>query len=172
MSELKQINKNRIAEHIYFIRGEKVMLDVDLAIMYGVETRVLKQSVRRNRDRFPVDFMFELTEKEIDLVVSQNVIPSKKYFGGAIPFAFTEQGVAMLSGVLNSTRAVKVNIAIMRTFIQLRSMILAYKELENKVYDLEKKYDSNFAVVFEALKQLIQKESEPRKQIGFKRKSN
>ena len=168
MSNLPKFIESNIAEHIYFIRGEKVILDVDLAILYSIETRVLKQSVRRNLNRFPDDFMFQLSEDEINQVVSQNVIPSKSYFGGAKPFAFTEQGVAMLSGILNSDRAIAVNIAIMRAFIQMRRMISSYKILERKINELENKYDKNFSVVFEALKQLIRQESEPRKRIGFK----
>lgn len=105
-----------IASKIITIRDEKVILDVHLAELYEVETRVLKQAVRRNRERFPADFMYELTNAEIEEVVSQNVIPSKKYFGGAVPYAFTENGVAMLSGVLNSKKAIDINIAIMRAF--------------------------------------------------------
>lgn len=147
---MTDLQKNNILERIYFIRGEKVMLDADLAILYEVETRALKQAVRRNIERFPGDFMFELTEKEINILVSQNVIPSKKIFGGARPFAFTEQGVAMLSGVLKSKRAIEVNIAIMRAFIKLRGMINVYRKLEEKISTLEGKYDKNFAIVFEA----------------------
>ena len=112
--------------------------------------------------------MFQLSEDEINQVVSQNVIPSKSYFGGAKPFAFTEQGVAMLSGTLNSDRAIEVNIAIMRAFIQMRRLIASYKDLEKKINELENKYDENFSIVFKALKQLIRQESEPRKRIGFK----
>ena len=163
-----KISENNIIEQIHFIRGMKVMFDYDLASLYEVETRVLKQSVRRHIERFPCDFMIQLSEKEIEIVVSQNVIPSKKSFGGAKPFAFTEQGVAMLSGILNSKRAIEVNIAIMRAFIQMRNIISNYKDLEKKINDLECKYDKNFAIVFEAIKQLISEEEEPRKQIGFK----
>jgi hypothetical protein len=109
-----------------------------------------------------------LSETEIDFVVSQNVIPSKRYLGGAIPFAFTEQGVAMLSGILNSDKAIQVNIAIMRAFVQLRKLISSNKELSEKLSRIEKKYDEQFRLVFEALRQIIQKESEPRKRIGYK----
>lgn len=165
---LPEIKEENIVNHIYLIRGEKVMLDVDLANLYGVETRVLKQAVRRNKDRFPEDFMIELSDKEIDWVLSQNVIPSKKYFGGASPFASTEQGVAMLSGILNSSRAVQVNITIMRTFVQMRKLMLTYKDLENKILSMEQNYDKNFAIVFKALKELIEKKEQPRKQIGYK----
>ncbi len=114
------------------------MLDVDLADLYEVETRTLKQAVRRNTRRFPIDFMFELTESEMDDLVSQNVIPAKKHFGGAAPFAFTEQGVAMLSTVLRSDKAIDVNIAIMRAFVALRHFALTYAERSVKVGELEK----------------------------------
>jgi hypothetical protein len=124
MNDLPTLKAETIADHIYFLRGHNVILDFDLASLYGVETRALKQAVRRNLRRFPMDFMFELSSEEIDFVVSQNVIPSKSFLGGAMPFAFTEQGVAMLSGILNSDRAIQVNIAIMRTFVHLRKCVI------------------------------------------------
>ena len=120
MNKFIAIKEENIASHIYLIRGQKVMLDYDLAMLYGVETRALKQAAKRNAKRFPEDFMFVLTENEVNNLVSQNVIPSKSYLGGALPMVFTEQGVAMLSGILNSNRAIDVNIAIMRTFVQIR----------------------------------------------------
>jgi len=144
------------------------MLDIDLARLYEIETRILKQSVRRNIKRFPKDFMFELTEKEIAWVVSQNMIPSKSYFGGARPFAFTEQGVAMLSSVLNSERAIQVNIAIMRTFVHMRKILQTHKDLAAKIEKLEQKYDEKFKIVFAVLKQLIKEENKPRPRIGYK----
>ncbi|MCX6249669.1 MAG: ORF6N domain-containing protein [Bacteroidetes bacterium] len=168
MNQLQIIKEENIASHIYFLRGHNVILDFDLASLYGVETRILKQAVKRNLKRFPDDFMFRLSENEIDFVVSQNVIPSKRYLGGAIPFAFKEQGVAMLSGVLNSDKAIQVNITIMRAFVQLRKLISTHKDLVEKLNQFEKKYDEQFAMVFEALRQIIQKESEPRKRIGYK----
>lgn len=168
MNQLQVIKEENIASHIYFLRGHNVILDFDLASLYGVETRALKQAVRRNLRRFPEDFMFALDETEIDFVVSQNVIPSKRYLGGAIPYAFTEQGVAMLSGILNSDRAIQVNISIMRAFVQLRKLISTHKDLVQKLSQIEKKYDEQFKLVFEALRQLIQKDSEPRKRIGYK----
>jgi len=122
-----------IASKILSLRNEKVILDIHLAELYNVETRVLKQAVRRNTDRFPDDFMFELTDYEIEYVVSQNVIPSKRHFGGAIPFAFTENGVAMLSSVLSSKQAIIVNIAIMRTFTMIRRMMLAHIDIMREV---------------------------------------
>jgi len=168
MNQLQIIKEENIASHIYFLRGHNVILDFDLASLYGVETRALKQAVKRNLRRFPDDFMFALDENEIDFVVSQNVIPSKRYLGGAIPYAFTEQGVAMLSGILNSDRAIQVNISIMRAFVQLRKLISTHKDLVQKLSQFEKKYDEQFKLVFEALRQLIQKESTPRKRIGYK----
>jgi hypothetical protein len=168
MNDLQTIKEENIADHIYFLRSHNVILDFDLASLYGVETRALKQAVKRNLKRFPEDFMFKLNEEEIDFVVSQNVIPSKKYFGGAAPFAFTEQGVAMLSGILTSERAIQMNIAIMRAFVHMRRLIATQKELVRKINDLEKKYDEQFKLVFTALKQLIQKENEPRKRLGYR----
>jgi len=156
---------------VHWIRHEKVILDFDLAALYQVETRALKQAVRRNRDRFPDDFLFELTSLEMDAMVSQSVIPSRKKFGGAVPYAFTEQGVAMLSSVLRSSRAVEVNIAIMRTFVQLRHLMDSNRDLARKIEGLEKKYDEQFAVVFEAIKQLVEEDrtrkAQPARRIGF-----
>lgn len=168
MNSLPTLKEDNLAGFIYFLRGERVMLDVDLAKLYMVETRTLKQSVRRNIDRFPADFMFELTDEEISWVVSQNVIPSRKYFGGAKPFAFTEHGVAMLSSVLNTDRAIMVNIAIIRTFVKLRQMLQENKDLSDKMTKLELKYDKRFRIVFAALHQLIKEEETPRPRIGFK----
>ena len=168
MSKLIPIKEENIASHIYLIRGEKVMLDYDLALLYDVETRALKQAVKRNIKRFPDDFMFVLADSEVNNLVSQNVIPSKSYLGGALPMAFTEQGVAMLSGILNSKRAIEVNIAIMRTFVQIRKWMNAHKELAKKIEELEKKYDKNFKIVFEAIKQLLEPPVKPKEKIGFK----
>ena len=144
------------------------MLDFQLAALYDVETRVLKQQVKRNINRFPEDFMFELTEAEIENLVSQIVIPSERKFGGATPFAFTEQGVAMLSGVLRSEKAINVNISIMRAFVQMRVLIDENKDLKKKLDEMESKYDQQFRVVFEAIRQLIEKKNEPRNPVGFK----
>ena len=169
---MKQVIKTEnIAPMIHWIRQEKVMLDRDLAGLYGVETRALKQAVRRNPDRFPPDFMFELEESEVEALVSQNVIPSKGVFGGAMPMAFTEQGVAMLSSVLRSKRATEVNIAIMRTFVQLRRLMDSNRELANQINALERKYDEQFALVFQAIKQLLVEDDvrkqKPEHRIGF-----
>lgn len=152
---------------IYHIRGQNVMLDYDLAELYGVETRALKQAVRRNPDHFPSDFMFELTAGEIGLLVSQNVIPGRGKLGGAVPMAFTEQGVAMLSSVLRSARATQVNIAIMRAFVRLRRMLLSNAELARKLAVLEARYDAQFKVVFDAIRGLMAPPDKPRKRIGF-----
>ena len=146
-----------IRQKIYEVRGQKVMLDFDLAALYEVETRALKQAVRRNLERFPEDFMFELDETEVHKLVSQIVIPSKSYFGGALPFAFTEQGVAMLSGILKSRKAIQVNIAIMRAFVEFRRYALTYTELAQKITELETKFEHEFADVHEVLRWLAKK---------------
>jgi hypothetical protein len=167
-----------IAGKIITIRDEQVLLDIHLAELYEVETRALKQAVRRNIYRFPPDFIFELTDDEIISVVSQNVIPSKKYFGGSIPFAFTENGVAMLSSVLKSKKAIEVNIAIMRTFTILRKMLLLNKDVMlevNKIKQLVENQENNIEIIFEYLRkfeEIRQHELEQkiRKTIGYKRK--
>jgi hypothetical protein len=157
-----------IQRKILLIRGRKVMIDRDLADMYGVETRALNQAVKRNISRFPDDFMLHLTPDEAEWLVSQNVIPHKKYLGGSLPNAFTENGVAMLSSVLNSERAIQVNISIMRTFTLLREMLSTHKELRRKIEDMEKKYDSQFKVVFDAIRQLMAPSVKGKKEIGFR----
>jgi hypothetical protein len=151
-------------------------LDFDLAELYETETRMLKQAVKRNIERFSEDFMFQLTDSEIDIMVSQIVIPSKSYFGGALPFAFTEQGVAMLSSVLKSKKAIQVNIAIMRAFVFLKEYALSHKDLTGKLKELETKYNKQFKDVYEAINYLLKKDKEEiehkgRNKIGFKRKS-
>ncbi len=158
-----------IESRILFIRGKKVMLSAHLAELYGVETRVLNQAVRRNAKRFPDDFMFQLNELETEKLVSQNVIPHKKYFGGSRPYAFTEQGIAMLSGVLNSDRAISVNVEIMRAFVRLRKMLISNAALARRLKALEKKYDKQFAVVFEAIYRLMDPPDKKQRKIGFKR---
>jgi hypothetical protein len=133
-------NSQIITHKIIEIRGYKVLLDFDLAELYNTETRTLKQAVRRNLNRFPEDFMFELTEEEVKDLVSQSVIPSKSKLGGAIPFAFSEQGVAMLSSVLNNEKAIEINIAIMRNFVSLRKFALTYEELTKRVTEIEQQF--------------------------------
>ena len=142
------------------------MLDMDLAELYGIETRTLKQAVKRNINRFPDDFMFELTKTEFENLRSQIVISS---WGGLrfAPMAFTEQGVAMLSSVLRSERAVKVNIQIMRVFIKLRQMYIRHEDLKQKIIAMELKYDRQFQIVFEAIKQLMEKNEKPKRKIGY-----
>jgi len=165
-----------IASKIFTIREEKVILDVHLAELYEVETRALKQAVRRNKDRFPDDFMYELTDNEIEHVVSQNVIPSKRHLGGAVPYAFTENGVAMLSSVLTGKKAIEVNIAIMRTFTMLRRMLLLQKDIMREIAQIRNQLseqDNNITVIFEYLKQFeIAKQQEleqkERQRIGYK----
>ena len=160
--------EEKIIKKILFLRNEKVILDVHLAELYGVETRVLKQAVRRNIDRFPVDFMFELTENEIDTVVSQIVIPHKKFLGGATPFAFTETGVAMLSSVLKSASAIEMKISIMRIFVALRKVAANYKEIMQILTDMRNQYDGQFAILYKALEKLINPPQPQRNKIGFK----
>lgn len=158
-----------VERKIYLIRGQKVMLDKDLAVLYGVKPIRLREQVKRNIRRFPNDFMFQLNEKEINSMVSQNAIPSRKYLGGYKPYVFTEQGVAMLATVLNSERAVQVNIAIMRVFVKLREMIACNKDLARKLENMEKKYDAQFKVVFDAIRQLMAPPEPKKQKIGFRR---
>ncbi|HEU4420714.1 MAG TPA: ORF6N domain-containing protein [Planctomycetota bacterium] len=161
----------RIERSILVLRGMRVMLDEDLASLYGVAVRILNQAVRRNIDRFPGDFMFQLTTEEVALLRSQIVILEtgrgrhRKY----MPFAFTEHGVAMLSSVLRSPRAVQVNIEIMRAFVRLRQMMASNVELARRLADLEKKYDARFRVVFEAIRQLVTPPRPKTGRIGFRR---
>ena len=160
----------RIEGLILVIRGQKVMLDEDLAALYGVETKVLNQAVKRNIDRFPDDFMFQLTREEHDILRSQNVTSKPTGRGGrrTPPYAFTEQGVAMLSSVLRSQRAVQVNIQIMRTFVNLRRMLATHEALARKLTALERKYDRQFKVVFDAIRELMTPpEPKKRRRIGF-----
>ena len=169
------IHEGIIASKIVIIRNEKVILDFHLAELYEVETRALKQAVRRNISRFPDDFMYELTETEVENMVSQNVIPSKKHFGGAAPFAFTESGVAMLSSVLNSKKALEVNIAIMRTFTKLRKLLSTHQDILKKFEQLETRlsnHDDQFMLIFEYLKQFEEAkqqhlEQANRRKIGY-----
>jgi hypothetical protein len=161
------IPSERIEKAILLIRGQKVMLDKDLAELYGVETKQLKRAVRRNIHRFPSDFMFELTKGEYDSLRYQFGTLKRGQHTKYLPLAFTEQGVAMLSSVLNSRRAIETNILIMRAFVRLREMISTHKDLLRKVEEMEKKYDRQFQVVFEAIKQLMAEPEKPKKRIGF-----
>ncbi len=155
------IKTNDIQSRIFIIRGKQVMIDRDLAILYQVETRVLKQAVKRNIERFPINFMFELTNNEINLLVSQNVIPSKKYFGGAKPYAFTEQGVAMLSAVLRSETAVRVSIKIMEAFVATRKFLTLNAQLFHRLQKTEIKlleHDKKINLLFEKFESQIPRE--------------
>ena len=158
----------RIERMILLIRRQRVILDSDIASLYGVQTKVLIQAIRRNIDRFPIDFMFQLTEMESQHLRSQFVTSR---WGGRRhrPYVFTEQGIAMLSSVLRSRRAILVNIAIMRTFVQLRQMLLSHEELKQKLQELEEKYDGQFARVFDAIRSLMAKpDVPPKSRIGFR----
>lgn len=155
-----------IEKKILLINGQKVMLDSDLAELYGVETKMLLRAVKRNSERFPADFMVQLTKEEFDNL--------KYHFGTSRwggrryrPYTFTENGIAMLSSVLNSKRAIHVNIQIMRTFTKLREMIASHKDLVKRLNELEKKYDGQFQIVFEAIRQLIEVEEKPKRKIGY-----
>jgi hypothetical protein len=163
------VPESRIARHIAFVRGHKVMLDRDLAVLYRVSTKQLNQQVQRNGERFPSDFMFQLTPEEADSLRSQFVTSNTEWGGRrSLPYAFTEQGVAMLSGVLKSRRAVLVNVEIMRTFVKLRQILSTHAELARKLEELEKKYDSQFRVVFDAIRELMSAEAGEGRPVGFR----
>jgi len=163
-----QVDLLRIERSIRMIRHEKVILDEDLAELYGVEVKRLNEQVRRNPDRFPADFMFQLTNQEFKDLKSQFATSSQ--WGGrrTAPYAFSEQGVAMLSSVLHSPRAVQVNVEIMRTFVRLRRMLASHADLAAKLEQMEQKYDSQFRVVFDAIRQMMQDTSIPAEKIGFR----
>ncbi len=164
------IPQKRIEHSIVLLRGQKVILDKDLAEMYGVKTRDLNKAVQRNRDRFPADFMFQLTQEEFKNLMFHF---GTSRWGGTrkLPYAFTELGVAMLSSVLNSKRAIHVNIQIMRAFVALRELLASHKDLARKLDEMEKKYDQQFRIVFEAIRQLISTpksiQDKPKRRIGF-----
>jgi len=175
MAKSDVIPQEQIEAVILLIRGEKVILDRDLAELYEVPTKVLNQAVKRNLKRFPGDFMFQLSAEEHDQILRSPIVTSSDGAAGSHggrryrPYAFTEQGVAMLSSVLSSDRAIEVNIAIMRAFVQLRQLLLTHKDLARKLKDLEQKYDENFRLVFDAIRQLMQPPStaEKKRRIGF-----
>ncbi len=156
-----------IVSKIVFLRDEKVILDSDLAELYGVETKQLKRAVRRNINRFPEDFMFQLSKEEYQSLRSQFGTLKRGAHAKYPPMAFTEQGVAMLSSVLNSERAIEVNVAIIRAFIHLRKMVSTHKDLKKKIVAMERKYDEQFAIVFEAIKQLLEEDEKPKRKIGY-----
>ena len=159
---------NRIQKAILTIRGHRVMLSTDLATLYEVEPRILMQAVKRNMDRFPQDFMFQLTDGETAILKSQNVTSSWGGARRANPYAFTEQGIAMLSSVLRSKRAVQVNIEIMRAFVKLRRWMVTHADLARKLAAMESKYDSQFRTIFDAIRRLMAPPEKPGKEIGFK----
>lgn len=164
------ISVMRIGKQIHLLRGQRVILDEDLSQLYCVETKVLKRAVRRNRSRFPNDFMFVLTRQELLALRCQFGTLKRGQHSKYLPYAFSEQGVAMLSSILHSKRAIKVNIAIMRAFVRLREIMGAHKELMIKLQDLERKFESHDAqihAIFEAIRQLMEPESKPRRRIGF-----
>jgi len=171
VSKQSLVPVERIEKAILLVRKQKVLLDADLAALYGVETRVLVQAVKRNLERFPEDFMFQLSREETDFLRSQIVTlkmgrgQHRKY----LPYVFTEQGVAMLSSVLRSSRAIQVNIEIMRAFIRLRQMLASHAELARKFDALEKKYDDQFKEVFEAIRQLMAPPEPKQRAIGFRK---
>jgi len=170
-SEPSLVPVERIDRAILLIRGKKVMLDADLASLYGVDTRVLVQAVKRNLERFPADFMFQLSKEGVDFLRSQ-IVTLKRGRGQHskyLPYAFTEQGVAMLSSVLRSPRAIQVNIEIMRAFVRLRRMLASHAELARKLDALEKKYDTQFKAVFDAIRQLMAPPEPKRRPMGFRR---
>jgi len=195
-TQLIVIPSERVMSKIFLIRGKKVMLDKDLAELYGVETKSLNRAVKRNLERFPADFMFQLNKQETEIWKSQIEIPNLKYqfgtsssryqigtleknlisqsvtssWGGTRKpsMVFTEEGVAMLSSVLQSKRAIQTNIQIMRTFTKLREMLVTNKELREKIEKLERKYDQNFRIIFQAIQSFLKEEKKSRNKIGFR----
>ena len=159
-----------LAPKIRLLRGERVMLDADLAVLYGVEPRSLVQAVKRNISRFPADFMFQLSPAEHASLRSQNVILNARRgtHRKCLPYAFTEQGVAMLSSVLRSPRAIHANIEIMRAFVRLREVLATHEQLAKKLAKLERKYDAQFKIVFDAIRELMTPEPKQRRRIGFR----
>jgi len=170
------VPEERLLHHIYIIRGKKVMLDKDLASLYGIETKRLKEQVRRNRNRFPADFMFELNKKEFENWRSQFATSNSEIMGMRhAPFAFTEHGILMLSSILNTDPAIKVNIRIMRIFIKMREMLHTHKALLEKLEQLEKKvtgHDDSIKLIFQSLRRFLQNQNPPRRRIGFRRESD
>jgi hypothetical protein len=162
------ISAGRIENRIFMLRGHKVMLSTDLADLYGVEPRALVQAVKRNVERFPADFMFQLNQTEFENLKSQIVTSSWGGLRRATPYAFTEQGVAMLSSVLRSRRAVMVNIEIMRAFVRLRQMLVSNADLARKLAALERKYDAQFKAVFDAIRELMTPSAVSKRPIGFR----
>jgi hypothetical protein len=164
---LVKIPAERIENAILLIRGEKLILDSDLAALYGVETRALLQAVKRNRERFPSDFMIQLTLKEYDSLRSQIVISKGRGGRRYLPYAFSEHGAIMAASVLNSKTAVETSVQVVRAFVRLRQMLASNKELAHRLIELERRYDTQFKVVFDAIRELMTTPEPKRKQIGF-----
>ena len=165
------VSDEAIMNKIYFIRGHKVMLDKDLALLYEVKSIRLREQVKRNKGRFPGHFMFQLTEKETEKMVSQNAIPSKMHLGGSLPMAFTEHGVLMLANVFKNDKAVKVSIRIIEVFVKMREMLMTSKNVLLKLNNLERnvsKSKKDIQIIFETLRELLQEPDEPRKRVGYK----
>jgi len=163
------VKARRIEQAIVIVRGIRVLLDAGLAVLYGVSTRELVQAVKRNRKRFPKDFMLQLTDDDVEILRSQSVISSSDHGGRRYaPYAFTEQGVAMLSSVLRSKRAIHANIEIMRAFVRLRRLLRPTDELVKKIDEMEDKFDTQFGVVFEAIRDLMRPPPASRRRIGFR----
>ena len=172
-SKALMIPDELVINKIYFIREQKVMLDRDLAELYDIKPIRLREQVKRNISRFPENFMFQLNEKEVNAMVSQNAIPSRKHLGGYLPYAFTEHGVLMLANVLRSERAIQVSIRIIEIFVKIREMLLTHKDILLQLEKMEKKltrHDDDIALIFEYLKKLLSPPQTPRNKVGFKRK--
>jgi hypothetical protein len=170
-TEITVVPQEVLMSKIYLLRNEKVMLDRDLAVLYGVKGIRLREQVKRNMSKFPGHFMFQLTEQEVETMVSQNAIPSKGHLGGALPYAFTEHGVLMLANVLKSERAVQVSIKIIELFVKLREILVTHSELKLEIEKIRKKldnHDKNIQMVFQFLDELLEKKEKPRKKIGYK----
>jgi phage regulator Rha-like protein len=173
MSKKIAIPDEVVMNKIYLIRGHKVMLDRDLATLYGVMAIRLREQVKRNQERFPENFMFQLNEKEVEDMVSQNAIPSKQHLGGYLPYAFTEHGVLMLANVLKSEQAITMSIRIIEIFVKLREVLLTHKDILLKLEQLERKavsQDGDIKLIFKYLKELLNPPTEPMPKIGFKQK--
>lgn len=168
--EINAIPQEILINKIYFLRNEKVMLDRDLAELYGVKATRLREQVKRNMTKFPAHFMFQLSELEVEIMVAQNAIPSKQHLGGNLPYAFTEHGVLMLANVLKSDRAIQVSIRIIELFVKLREMLVTHTELKLEIEQIKKKidnHDKNIEIVFRYFDELLEQKAKPRKPVGY-----
>lgn len=172
MSELFIIPSELIASKIYNVRGRQVMLDRDLAELYDVKAIRLREQVKRNKERFPENFMFQLTDKEVDNMVSQNAIPSRQHLGGSLPYVFTEHGVLQLSNVLKSRQSVQVSINIIEVFIKMRELLLTHKDILLQLKEMRTSFDEHedrIDMIYNYLKQFMQEQKKPRTQVGYKK---